>query len=310
MSYLLNYSSFGKWGGIWAKSIEIKYLLKDEDIIYKTCIDKLESIDKPELLSNIYFEDCEMQVMPNLMRFINLNLIGFKNVIFENKKIEFNNYLSSNLNLKKMIFLNTNLHNIFESLNGMNLTYLRLENIDCSNTDSDDINKLTSLEELYIINCKYSNLINVSNLTNIKILQLKNLGLSNIIGLDKLVNMFNLDITYNNINNINDITNLNNLKYLYINNNHIKKLCDCDKLGNLKYLICSNNEIDNFDNILNLENLEVLDIVNNNCKHLPNLLKLNNLNYERLNVNWSKIQTIDGMKGFGLIKNIIMSKNN
>lgn len=59
--------------------------------------------------------------------------------------------------------------------------------------------------------------------------------------------------------------------------------------------------------IENFTNIESLNIKNNLIKELPNLLEFKNLNYEYLKIDWNDIIQIKGMKGFGLIKNMIKS---
>ena len=53
--------------------------------------------------------------------------------------------------------------------------------------------------------------------------------------------------------------------------------------------------------------MEVLHIDENLIRKIPNLLKLKNLKYDELHIDWKLIEDVDDMKGFKLIKNIILN---
>ena len=124
--------------------------------------------------------------------------------------------------------------------------------------------------------------------------------------MDKLIDLESLDLGKNNISDISRIKSLNKLKYLYVDNNKIKELWT-QPLLNLKYFIATSNQIEKVKILESSPQLEVLDLKNNNIKHLPNLSKMTNINYNRLEIDWTNIIDIEGMKSFSLLKCMIIN---
>lgn len=282
-----------------SKPVEIKYTLQNDEVLHVTDIDKISTFNNPELILNMYFENGQIQNLPDFSIFKNLNLIGFKNIIFEDKMIRFN--LQDMI--KKLILINTNLNDIAHSLSNTKINYLKLENCD---SNISNISNITSLEEIYITNnAKFTTLEPFSKLPNLKILDLEDNSLLSVSHVQNLKTITKLNIQKNCITDINLLSELNNLEELIISNNKIEKLPNFEKLTKLKTFKCNSNKINNFDEILKLEQLEQFEMLNNPCTILPNITKLVHLNYDKLQINWNNIKIFDGIKNFGLMKNML-----
>ena len=83
------------------------------------------------------------------------------------------------------------------------------------------------------------------------------------------------------------------------------RLWNLEKTPQIKKLFISNNKITNCNDLVKLKNLESFEINLNPINSLPNLLLLPKLNYEEIKIDWILITNVEGLKGFGLIKNII-----
>ena len=146
-----------------------------------------------------------------------------------------------------------------------------------------------------------------NNITNLTIINTKNININDRTNRGILQKSRSIDFGLNKIDNIDFLKNYDKLKYLYINNNLIKHISPIEYNINMKYLNISYNQIENINIIMNFNNLEILNIINNPILILPDLLKFKNLDFDNLKVNWNNIKDVCGMKGFGLMKNIIKS---
>ena len=67
------------------------------------------------------------------------------------------------------------------------------------------------------------------------------------------------------------------------------------------------NKFSEIDFIENLNDIELLNLKDNPIKVVPNLLNLKNLNITELNIDWKNVDDLKGMKGYQILKNIMMS---
>jgi len=53
--------------------------------------------------------------------------------------------------------------------------------------------------------------------------------------------------------------------------------------------------------------LEIINVSNNHIKIVPNLLQFKNLDFENIKIDWINVLDLQGMKGYQIIKNIILN---
>ncbi len=288
----------------WSTPIEFTYRYEDDGEIRKTNTNEYEQIKNPEKVISLHFSNCSFIQKFNIELFPNI-----KSLVFDNVKFDILNnveIIGKCKKLNKLWFKNSNISYLSQFIitNNINLEFLLVDN--CSKLDLVDIKQIKTLLELHINHSMICNLDEISDLTELRILNLRNNNLSSLNNIKKLVNLESLNIQYNSIENVDELANLTNLKYLYADNNNIQHLWMLP-IPNLKYLEISNNKLESVKILELSPELEVLNIKNNNITHLPNLSKITNLNYERLQIDWKNIISIDNMKSFGLIKNMIMN---
>ena len=71
--------------------------------------------------------------------------------------------------------------------------------------------------------------------------------------------------------------------------------------------MASHNNFSDIDFIENFNDIEILNLKDNPIKTVPNLLNLKNLNIKDLEIDWKNVEELKGMKGYQIIKNIMMS---
>ena len=288
----------------WSTSIEFTYRYEDDGEIRKTNSNEYQQIKTPEKVNSLYFSNCSFIQNLNIELFPNIKSLLFDNVKFDMlNNIEI---IGKCKKLNKLWFKNTNISYLSQFIinNNINLEFLLVDN--CSKLDLVDIKQIKTLIELHINHSMICNLDEISDLTELRILNLRNNNLSSVSNINKLINLESLNIQYNLIENVDELAQLKKLKYLYADNNNIQQLW-LIPLTNLKYLEISNNKLESIKILELSPELEVLNIKNNNINHLPNLNKITNLNYERLQIDWKNIISIENMKSFPLIKNMIIN---
>ena len=298
------------FGMIWSSPIEIVYRY-DNDSNFNKCTNyDYMKIVNPDKVYSFQFMNCDFISNFQIELFPNIEVLSFDKVKF--KDLENINIIGKCTKLKKLSFTSCNIQYLVCGLitNNIQLKYLKFD--DCPHVDPSELIQLSdikSLQELHILNNhQFSNITDISKLVNLKILVLKHNSLVNLDGIENLINIETLDIGHNVLLNLKQINKLFKLKYLYANDNNITELWTGDNTpSQLKYINLSNNNINNIKIIEECSELEVLNITNNPIKHIPNLLKLKNINYERLEIDWKKIIDVEGMKGFGLMKCIILN---
>jgi Leucine-rich repeat (LRR) protein len=292
------------YGFFWSNGIEqfdFIYTYKDDVTQYKCDIKNLNNIDVTKL-STIEIHNVEVESIYDKFCELPCNTI-----IINNCKIGSIENLNINKTIKKMIITDSDIKNI-KKLENMNI-----ENLTIINTKNIDIDEVLVFKNLIELTYK-SNIINfIANfecLEKLKILNLSNNKIKDITNMGIMTNLCSLDLSHNDIENIDILEKYDKLKYLYINNNQIKNIYPIRNNCNIKFLNISNNNIENIDFIYDFEELEILNVSNNKIIYLPDLMKLKKLDFENLKVSWNNIKDMKGMKGFGLIKNIIKTMVN
>lgn len=229
--------------------------------------------------------------------------LPFESLTINKCKINSIENLKLNKTCKKIIVIDTQINN-YESLQEMNIAHIRIQN---SNIKLDFLNNCKQLKEIIYKNNHIEHIPCLSNLKNLTTLILGNNKIKNISELKFLINLEILDLSNNDIDNIDVLEYLKKIKYLYLDKNNIDNIKSLEELDKMKYINISSNNIKNIDLIINFTDLEGFDIKNNKIQNLPNLLNFNNLDYNNVNIDWENINSVNGMKGFLLIKNIIKS---
>jgi len=273
MSYLLNL--------IRGAVIEFFYLEIDATEMKKTTQNEYKNIINKEKIIAFNFFNTTLDFEFEINLFFNVKSLYFESVMFNS--LSSYSFISKCSKLQKLYFKNCNIKYLSSLINTSNiqLKSLTLDSIDI--IDDVNIGLMTTLEELNIIKSRLTYIGDLSKLQNLRILNLEN----------------------NSLVNIDDIENLSLLEEIYCNNNQITQLWNLEKTPLIKKLVVSKNNITNVNDLIKLKNLEIFEINLNPINYLPNLLLLQHLDYDLIKVDWNQIQNIEGMKGFGLIKNII-----
>ena len=301
MSYLLNY--------IWGDSNEIF------EFIYQTAgnptdiTETNKNLDKLNIdtIVTLKFNNQNLKVLPEFIQksqnLTTLTIEDSKIDIFDFKifkKIE---------KLKKIIIINCNITKTIDSENYDDLKIQYIIINQSPNIHIESISKIKTIKELYYINNVIDSVCDLSELKELTILDLHNNKINSIDEIGRLENVISLNLGTNNIKNIAALSNCKNLKYIYINKNEIESISEFEELTNIRYFIANSNKIKHINVISNFENLEVLHLDENPIKKIPNLLKLKNIKFDDLHIDWKIVDDVDDMKGFKLIKNIILNLN-
>lgn len=292
------------YGFFWNNGFEkfdFIYTYKDDVTQYKSDVQNLINIDTTKLST---IELHNIQVNSLYDKFCEL---PFNTLIINNCKIESIENLKINGTVKKMIIIDSDIKNV-KKLENMNI-----ENLSIINTRNVDIDEILIFKKLVELTYK-SNIIefipNFESLEDLKILNLSDNKIKDLTNIGMIKNLCSLDLSHNDIENIDILEKYDKIKYLYLNNNKIKNIYSLHNNSNMKFLNISNNNIENIDFIYNFESLEILNITNNPIIYLPDLMKFKYLDFENLKVSWNNIKDMKGMRGFGLIKNIIKTMIN
>jgi Leucine-rich repeat (LRR) protein len=295
MSYLLNL--------IRGAAIEFSYLDIETTEMKKTTQNEYKNIPNKEKIIAFNFFNTTFDFEFDINLFPNVESLYFESIMFNS--LSSYSFISKCSKLHKLYFKNCNIKYLSSLINTSNieLKSLTLDSIDI--IDDVDISLITTLEELYIIKSRLTRIGDLFKLQNLKILNLNNNSLVKLNQIEKLTKLKILNISFNALVNIDEIENLSLLEEININNNQITQLWNLEKTPLIKKLFLSKNNITNVNDLIKLKNLEVFEINLNPINSLPNLLLLQHLNYDLIKVDWNQIINVEGMKGFGLIKNII-----
>jgi hypothetical protein len=295
MSYLLNL--------IRSAQIEFFYLDSESNEMKKTTTSEYKNLPNKDKIYAFNFFNITLDFEFDINLFPNIESLYFESVIFTS--LSSYSFISKCKKLNKLHFNKCNIKYLSSLLSTSNIELKSLKIESTDNIDDVDIGLISTLEELSIINSNITHIGDISKLYNLKKLNLENNSLIKLNQIQKLVELTYLNISNNALVIINDVEYLTKLEEIHVNSNQLTSLWNLVKTPQIKKLIITNNKITNCNDLIKLKNLEVLQIDNNPIATLPNLLLLLNLNYELLKVDWKTITSVEGLKGFGLIKNII-----
>jgi internalin A len=122
-----------------------------------------------------------------------------------------------------------------------------------------------------------------------------------------LKELISIDFSINKIESIDSLKNNTKLKFVYLQKNNIKDITPLKLNKNIKYLMASHNNFSEIDFIENFSDIELLNLQNNPIKIVPNLLNLKHLNIKDLIIDWKNVDDLRGMKGYQILKNIMIS---
>ncbi len=227
-------------------------------------------------------------------------------ILFNRCKINSIENLKNIKNLKKITIIDSDIKGI-DTLAEIELEYLSV--INSQNVLLSDITKIKSLRELYYkSNIKTDNdLINLEELSNLTIVNLSDNNIKSIENIGHLKDLISIDLSINKLESIDGLKNNTKLKYVYLQKNNIKDISVLKMNKNIKYLIAPHNKFSEINFIENLNDIELLNLHDNPIKIVPNLLQLKHLNIKDLKIDWKNVDELKGMKGYEILKNIMLS---
>ena len=161
----------------------------------------------------------------------------------------------------------------------------------------EDSNNITNL----------NGLAGLTNLTNLKALALSWNSITSLTGLEGLTNLTDLILDGNQVSDLQPLTNLRHLTDLYINGNRITSLTGLEGLTNLTRLSLDGNQISDLQPISNLTNLEKLSFQENQISDLQPISNLTNLTL--LNIRWNNITSLSGLENLTNLTDIYAAAN-
>lgn len=232
--------------------------------------------------------------------------LNINSILFNRCKINSIENLKDIKNLKKITIIDSDIKSI-DKLKETELEYLSVVNSE--NVLLSDIVKIKNLRELYYkSNIKTDNdLISFENLSNLTILNLSDNNIKSIENMGLLKELISIDFSINKLESVDSLKNNTKLKYVYLQKNNIKDITPLKLNKNIKYLMASHNNFSEIDFIENFSDIELLNLQNNPIKVVPNLLNLKHLNIKDLNIDWKNVDDLKGMKGYQILKNIMIS---
>ncbi len=232
--------------------------------------------------------------------------LNINTILFNRCKINSVENLKDIKNLKKITIIDSDIKGI-DMLQDIELEYLSV--ISSQNVLLSDIVKIKNLRELYYkSNIKTENeLINLEGLTNLTILNLSDNNIKSIENIGHLKELISIDLSINKLECIDALKNNTKLKYVYLQKNNIKDISVLKINKNIKYLIAPHNKFSEINFIENLNDIELLNLHDNPIKIVPNLLQLKHLNIKDLKIDWKNVDELRGMKGYEILKNIMLS---
>lgn len=237
------------------------------------------------------------------IQFCQLNI---SSILFNRCKINSIENLKDISNLKKITIIDSDIKCI-DMLAETQLEYLSV--ISSQNVLLSDIVKIKNLRELYYkSNIKTDNdLISLEGLSNLTILNLSDNNITSIENIGHIKDLISVDLSINKLELINGLKNNTKLKYVYLQKNNIKDITPIKLNKNIKYLMAPHNKISEINFIETFNDIELLNLKDNPIKVVPNLLNLKNLNITDLCIDWKNVDELKGMKGYQILKNIMLS---
>lgn len=155
-----------------------------------------------------------------------------------------------------------------------------LQNLDCSNTDVEDIYPIRNLNKINTLDISNTAIRDISDLryTNeIKSLTANDVQLDNIEIIGLYHQLTNLSLTNTNVFDISPLSNCEMLTNLDVSGSKITSLDSISLPQSLHYLNLSNTEISDLSSLENLENLQLLIIDNTLVTDLSPISNLNKI---------------------------------
>ncbi|MBR6438515.1 MAG: hypothetical protein IKS65_04960 [Bacteroidales bacterium] len=156
-----------------------------------------------------------------------------------------------------------------------------LQNLDCSNTDVEDISPIRNLNKINKLDISNTSITNISDLrytNDIKVLRANNIRLNDIEIIGLYHQLTNLSLAGTDVDNLSSLENCEILSDLDISGSKVVSLDSVNLPQSLHYLNLSNTGIIDLSPIENLENLQLLIIDNTLVTDLTPVSKLNRLN--------------------------------
>ena len=233
------------------------------------------------------------------------------------KKLILRQNLLTNLNglecMSELISLDCYL-NSFEKIPDVILQFPKLEWLDFSFNSIRaiaNLDTLTNLKKLYLVNNKIKKMNGLNALTSLTMLELGSNRIRSIEGIDKLTNITELWLGKNKIRALQGLDSLINLRLLSIQSNRITQIGNGLKFNvNLQELYLSHNGLQSMDEgLLFLPNLKTLDLAGNFITKLENLQNAKKL--KELWMNDNKIDTFEGLNCItsSVIETIYLERN-
>ena len=163
----------------------------------------------------------------------------------------------------------------------------------------EQINKLTQLRALRLVNNKIKYIKNLEQLTRLKTLDLSNNQISRIENLDSLTQLHNLWLSNNKISRIENLEQATQLRNLCLNKNEISKIENLERLTQLDNLWLDYNMISRIENLEQQRVLYLLDLSNNKISRIENLEELTRLC--KLKLSYNTISQINNLESLRLI---------
>ncbi len=222
-----------------------------------------------------------------------------EHVLFKNKKYPVINF--------RLDLSGLGINDIKEITNLGDLKTVKLLDLHNNNiTVINGLEKLCSLQILYLQGNKIIEISGLNTLENLEELKLSNNNIKDITGLTHLKNLKILDLCNNEIESISGLESLTSLENLVLSDNKINKISGLDSLKNLIDLYLNYNEIKIIENIDELFNLRVIDLSSNPISEITGFGNLNNLTHIRLNETRIQKELFDKLGGreggLGVIK--------
>ena len=199
----------------------------------------------------------------------------------------------------------------FDRLSGMpSLLSIDLEGSSESESELDltGIEKIATLESLYISRFESVDLMELRNAVQLKSLWVEDSNnITNLNGLAGLTNLTQLDLISDQISDLRPLSALTNLKALALSWNSITDLTGLEALTNLTDLILDGNQVSDLQPLTNLRHLTDLCINGNRITSLTGLEGLTNLT--RLSLDGNQISDLQPISNLTNLEKLSFQEN-
>jgi internalin A len=143
-----------------------------------------------------------------------------------------------------------------------------LKKLDCSRTEIDSLEPISSLSNLQQLGCSRTKINSLEPISSLSNLQRLNCSRTKIYSLEPISCLSNLQILfcyYTQIDTLEPISSLSNLKALDCSFTKIENLEPISSLSNLQAINCDSTKIDSLEPIIRINSNQELDILAQNC---------------------------------------------